>query len=47
MPKILEEHESIIKEKTMEYQKALKLRRDRFLEELEATNAQGSNSTLG
>lgn len=40
MPKILEEHESIIKEKTMEYQKALKLRRDRFLEELEATNAQ-------
>ncbi len=40
MPKILEEHEGIIKEKTMEYQKALKLRRDRFLEELEACNTQ-------
>ncbi|XP_059098400.1 dynein axonemal heavy chain 7-like [Tigriopus californicus] len=40
MPKVFEEHESIVKEKTADYQKALKLRRERFLEELEASNNQ-------
>ncbi len=37
---VFEEHESIIKEKTTEYQKALKLRRERFIEELETSNQQ-------
>ena len=32
--------DAIIKEKTAEYQKALKLRRERFVEELEAYNKQ-------
>ena len=40
MPQIFEEHDGIVKEKTAEYQKALKLRRERFLEELEAYNHQ-------
>ena len=40
MPQIFEEHDSIIKEKTYEYQKALKLRRERFVEELETYNHQ-------
>ena len=40
MPEVFEEHDAIIKEKTMEYQKALKLRRERFIEELEAYNLQ-------
>ena len=40
MPEVFEEHSQIIKEKTMEYQKALKLRRERFIEELEAYNLQ-------
>ena len=40
MPKVFEEHDGIIKEKTAEYQKALKLRRERFVEELEAYNKQ-------
>jgi dynein heavy chain len=40
MPKVFEEHESIVKEKTAEYQQALKLRRDKFVEELEASNVQ-------
>ena len=40
MPQIFEEHDGIVKEKTAEYQKALKLRRERFVEELEAYNHQ-------
>ncbi len=40
MPKVFEEHDGIIKEKTAEYQKALKLRRERFVEELEGYNKQ-------
>lgn len=40
MPKVFQEHESIIKEKTNEYQDALKLRRQKFVQELEASNAQ-------
>ena len=40
MFKVFEEHESIVREKTTEYQKALKLRRERFVEELEASNQQ-------
>ena len=40
MPKVFQEHESIIKEKTNEYQGALKLRRQKFVQELEASNAQ-------
>ena len=40
MPEVFQEHDAIIKEKTMEYQKALKLRRERFIEELEAYNLQ-------
>ena len=40
MPKVFEEHDGIIKEKTAEYQKALKLRRERFIEELEGYNKQ-------
>jgi dynein heavy chain len=40
MPKVFEEHEKIVQDKTKEYQKALKLRRDRFIEELEALNLQ-------
>ena len=40
MPQIFEEHDAIVKEKTAEYQKALKLRRERFVEELEAYNHQ-------
>ena len=40
MPEVFEEHSQIIKDKTMEYQKALKLRRERFIEEMEAYNLQ-------
>ncbi len=40
MPKVFEEHEAVVKEKTTEYQKALKLRRERFIEELETSNQQ-------
>ena len=40
MPEVFEEHNQIIKDKTMEYQKALKLRRERFIEELETYNHQ-------
>jgi len=46
MPKVFEEHDGIIKEKTAEYQKALKLRRERFVEELEGYNKQVNSSFL-
>ena len=42
MPKVFEEHEAIMREKTTDYQKALKLRRERFIEELENSNNQVS-----
>ncbi|QQP52952.1 Uncharacterized protein FKW44_005260, partial [Caligus rogercresseyi] len=38
MPKVFEEHEEIMGGKTCEYQKALKLRRERFIDELESAN---------
>ena len=37
---VFDENSEIVKEKTSEYQKALKLRRERFIEELEASNHQ-------
>ncbi|XP_071743282.1 dynein axonemal heavy chain 7-like [Lepeophtheirus salmonis] len=40
MPKVFDEHKKIIGEKTLEYQKALKLRRERFIDELESANQQ-------
>jgi dynein heavy chain len=40
MPSIFEEHRTIMQGKTSEYQKALKLKRERFQEELESYSTQ-------